>query len=120
VQDAPEAIGQYSDNEEKVMSTAGRANDMSADESGKSASTVSDKISDGIDEVARSASRFSDRLRSNAGALHEDLSAAGERFGDGAKRLGTVASEQIRAHPLAAVGIAVAAGFVVSRLMRRR
>jgi ElaB/YqjD/DUF883 family membrane-anchored ribosome-binding protein len=102
------------------MSTARKANDMSTDESGTTGSKVSDQISDGIDEVARTASRFSERLRSNAGALHEDLSAAGERFGDGAKRLGTVASEQIRAHPLAAVGIAVAAGILVSRLMRRR
>jgi ElaB/YqjD/DUF883 family membrane-anchored ribosome-binding protein len=102
------------------MSTAKKANDMSMEENSTIGSRVADQISDGIDDVARTASRFSERLRNNAGALHEELNAAGERFGDGAKRLGSVASEQIRAHPLAAVGIAVAAGVLVSRLMRRR
>jgi len=81
---------------------------------------VTSQISEGIDEVARSASRFSEKLRNNGAALNEELSAAGERFGEGAKRLGSIASEQIRAHPLAAVGIAVAAGVIASRLLRRR
>jgi ElaB/YqjD/DUF883 family membrane-anchored ribosome-binding protein len=102
------------------MSTARQSSDVSPDQSSNIGSKVADQISDGIDDVARTASRFSERLRSNAGALHEELNEAGERFGDGAKRLGAVASEQIRAHPLAAVGIAVAAGVLVSRLMRRR
>ncbi len=102
------------------MNTTTKASTKPSAEDADVASRVVDQISNGIDEVTRSASRFSERLRSNGSVLNEELSAAGERFGEGAKRFGAVASEQIRAHPLAAVGIAVAAGVIVSRLMRRR
>ena len=101
------------------MNTAEKTSKTMEDGAGVAA-TVADKISSGIDEVTRSASRFSERLRNNGSALQEELSAAGDRFGEGAKRMGSVATEQIRAHPLAAVGIAVVAGVLVSRLMRRR
>ncbi|MEO7012719.1 MAG: hypothetical protein ABI127_00305 [Dokdonella sp.] len=102
------------------MSTTTKSSTRPLEDSANVASKVADQISNGIDEVTRSASRFSERLRSNGSALNEELSAAGERFGEGAKRFGVVATEQIRAHPLAAIGIAVAAGVLVSRLMRRR
>lgn len=101
-----------------MSSTANVTSKSSAD--GGRLDKVAGQISDGIEEVARSASRFGEKLRSNGTALNEELSAAGERFGEGAKRLGSIASEQIRAHPLAAIGIAVAAGVIASRLLRRR
>lgn len=83
------------------------------------AHTASDKISDGIEEAARTASRFGQKLRENGADLQDELLDAGERFSDGAKRIGDVAAEQIRAHPLAAFGIAFAIGVVATRLMRR-
>lgn len=107
-------------NEELIMSSTTKSATTPVDADTNVASKMADQISTGIEEVTRSASRFGERLRENGSALNEELSAASERFGEGAKRFGTVASEQIRAHPLAAVGIAVAAGVVVSRLMRRR
>lgn len=93
--------------------------DEAADAAGNAAHTVAGKISEGIDEAARSAHRFSQRLRNNGANLQEDLLEAGERFGDGAKRIGDVAAEQIRAHPLAAFGIAIAIGVVATRLLHR-
>jgi ElaB/YqjD/DUF883 family membrane-anchored ribosome-binding protein len=106
------------------MSTISRqeskAVDDASDAAGNLAGKAAGKISDGLDEAARSVGRFSERLRANGTQLHEELSAAGERFGEGAKRLGTVTAEQIRAHPWAAVGIAVAVGAIASRLLRRR
>ncbi|HET9034437.1 MAG TPA: hypothetical protein VFN25_16220 [Dokdonella sp.] len=102
------------------MNTSAKSGAKAIDGNDQVTSKIADQISDGIDQVASSASRFSERLRNNGSALHDELNAAGERFGDGAKRLGTVASEQIRAHPLAAVGIAVAAGVLLTRMMRRR
>jgi ElaB/YqjD/DUF883 family membrane-anchored ribosome-binding protein len=99
--------------ERKAISDAAEA---ASSMTGKLAGT----ISEGLEEAARTASRFSGKLRENGAHLHDELSAASERFGDGAKRLGNVTSEQIRAHPWAAVGIAVAVGVIASRLMRRR
>ncbi len=102
------------------MNTPTKASAQSNDDNTPVSSRIAEQISDGIDQVTSSASRFSERLRKNGSALHEELNAAGERFGDGAKRFGSVASEQVRAHPIAAVGIAVVAGVLLSRLMRRR
>ena len=107
----------------QIMSTPSSENskaiENAADVASTATSKVAGRISSKLDEAARTASRFSDKLRDNGAALQEELSAAGERFGDGAKRLSAVTSEQIRAHPLAAIGIAVAAGYVVARLLRR-
>lgn len=94
--------------------------DDAADLASSAASDIAGKISSKLDDAARSAGRFSDKLRSNGAALQEELSAAGERFGDGAKRLGAVTSDQVRTHPLAAIGIAVAVGYVAARLLNRR
>lgn len=106
------------------MSTPSRqerkAVEDAADAAGSLTGKLAGKISDGLDEAARSASRFSERLRSNGAQLQEELFEAGDRFGEGAKRLGSVTSEQIRAHPWVAVGVAAALGYVVSRALRRR
>ena len=80
---------------------------------------MAEKIGNGIDEAARTANRLGQRLRENGAMLQEELADAGERFADGAKRISDVASEQIRAHPLAAFGVAFLIGVVATRLMRR-
>lgn len=64
--------------------------------------------------------RLRTRLHDNGERLERDLLDAGRRFNEGAKKVGAAASAQIREHPLAAFGIAFAAGVVLSRLMRRR
>lgn len=93
--------------------------DDAADVIGGAAHTVAGKIGDTLDEAARTASRFSARLRDNGTVLQEELTDAGERFVDGAQRVGGIAADQIRAHPLAAFGIAFAIGVVATRLLRR-
>lgn len=93
--------------------------DDAADVISGAAHTVAGKIGDGLDEAARTASRFSARLRANGSALQDELTDASERFADGAKRVGTIAVDQIRAHPLAAFGVAFAIGVVATRLLRR-
>jgi ElaB/YqjD/DUF883 family membrane-anchored ribosome-binding protein len=64
--------------------------------------------------------RLRAKLRANGAHLEEELREAGERFAEGAKTFGSAAAEQVRAHPMAAFGIAFAAGFVISRVLRRR
>lgn len=64
--------------------------------------------------------RFTSKLRANGAQLEDELRDAGERFSEGAKKFSEAATEQIREHPLAAFGIAFAAGVVLSRLLRSR
>lgn len=87
-----------------------------------------DETSEDIASTAREAAdaasgelhRLRAKLRANGAQLEDELRDAGERFSEGAKKLSEVAVEQVRAHPLAAFGIAFAAGMVVSRWLRSR
>ncbi|MEO7433321.1 MAG: hypothetical protein ABIR62_15115 [Dokdonella sp.] len=75
---------------------------------------------DGADATAGEMHRLRSKLRSNGAQLEDDLRDAGERFTEGAKKFGEAAAEQVREHPMAAFGIAFAAGIVVSRWLRSR
>lgn len=96
-----------------------RENHETLENAAADAKAAAGRIGEGLDEVAGTARRFRDRLRVNGAVLQEELGDAGEQFVDGAKRLGDIASEQIRAHPLAAFGVAFAIGVVATRLLRR-
>lgn len=69
---------------------------------------AADKVDENIDDVA---DRFAD--------LEAQLRETGERLLENAKSLSAEASRHTRQHPLAAIGIAFAAGIVVSKLLRR-
>lgn len=73
-----------------------------------------------IDDLRSELHRLKERLQANGARLEEDLHDAGDRFVDGARKLGATAAGQIREHPIAAFGVAFAAGIVLSRLFRRR
>ena len=69
---------------------------------------TADKVDESIDDYA---DRFAD--------LEQQLRQAGDRLVENAKVLSAEASRHTRSHPLAAIGIAFAAGIVVSKLLRR-
>lgn len=73
-----------------------------------------------VEHLQNELHRLRAKLRANGAQLEDDLRAAGDRFADGAKKFGTAAAEQIREHPLAAFGVAFAAGVVLTRLLRSR
>lgn len=66
----------------------------------------------GLREGRVKASELTTEARERAGE-------AGEQIKDQAIRRRDELNDQIRAHPLAAIGIAAGAGFVLSRLMKR-
>lgn len=83
-----------------------------------------DEIIDGttetIEDTKGELHRLRSKLRANGAQLEDDLRDAGERIADGAKKFSEAAAEQVREHPLAAFGIAFAAGVVISRWLRSR
>lgn len=65
------------------------------------------------------------RVRKMAQSLHEAVDTLEQKIGTQSERLmgmqeeyGNMAREQVRSNPLAALGIAFAAGFIISRILR--
>jgi len=65
------------------------------------------------------------RVRRMAQSLHEAVDSLEQKLGSSSERVmglqdeyGTMAREQVRANPLAALGVAFAAGFIVARILR--
>jgi ElaB/YqjD/DUF883 family membrane-anchored ribosome-binding protein len=65
------------------------------------------------------------RVRKVAQTLHEAVDSLEQKIGTSADRVigmqeeyGNMAREQVRANPLAALGVAFAAGFVIARILR--
>jgi ElaB/YqjD/DUF883 family membrane-anchored ribosome-binding protein len=90
----------------------------------QAAEDVGDQVAEaarGSADAARTEfSKLGAKLRANGARLEEELEDARERIGEGARKFGDAAAEQIREHPLAAFGVAFAAGVLISRLMRSR
>lgn len=65
------------------------------------------------------------RVRKIAQSLHDAVDTLEQKIGAGGERVmglqeeyGNMAREQVRANPLAALGAAFAAGFIISRILR--
>lgn len=97
-----------------------KAIEQGTDAAVKAASEVGSTLKSGIDQTTSEFQRLGSRLSANGANLEEELRDAGERFADGFGKISTATSEQIRANPLAAAGMAFAAGYVLSRLFRSR
>jgi ElaB/YqjD/DUF883 family membrane-anchored ribosome-binding protein len=80
---------------------------------------AAETVQDGIDVAAAKLASSAEALRAQANDLEDQLRDAGRRLLEGAKELGNTASTQTKLHPLAAVGIAFAAGVILARALRR-
>ncbi len=87
---------------------------------------ITTKIQDGADSLEEQIQVGANKLANGAAAmdskvsmLEEQLRDLGNRFLGNAKQMSGELSAQARLHPLATVGIAVAAGIVIARLLRR-
>jgi len=84
----------------------------------ETASHMGEKAHAGLDRIAKSAHSTIDRVTEAAGS-------AAERFAEGrlatkAQEFQGTATEYVKEHPMTALGIAVVAGFVLSRLISFR
>ena len=80
----------------------------------RSIERVSDRAHQAVDRAAGAASSVAERLNEHVDALSEkgeELRALPENWMEGAR-------DYVREHPLAALGIALAAGYVFSMIMR--
>ena len=81
----------------------------------EAANTIHNGVDVAEEQVDETVSAFAARLA----ALEAQWREHGEELLASAREIGGVAEKQVRAHPLAAFGIAFAAGIVVAKLLRR-
>lgn len=94
------------------------------DELGSEMHKAIDKVSDAarpaIDRMASSAHRITDSVADAGARSAELLEAKGEQIKDAQTRLLQDAGGYVRANPAVSLGIAVAAGFLLGRLLSSR
>jgi ElaB/YqjD/DUF883 family membrane-anchored ribosome-binding protein len=78
---------------------------------------VSDAVRPAVDRVASSAHRAVDKMASAAGRAAETLGVKGEQLKNAQVRAMEQCRGYVRDHPVASLGIAVAAGYLLSRLV---
>lgn len=94
------------------------------DHAGTGAHNVIDKVSDAarpmVDRMASRAHQAVDKVASAAGQAAETLGVKGEQLKNAQIQAMQQCRGYVRANPVTALGIAVAAGFLLSRLLRSR
>ena len=73
---------------------------------------------DTVDRAARGVHDTVDRLAGAASRATESLGEGGERFAETKERVMAQTRTYVQTHPVATIGIAVAAGFLLSRILR--
>ena len=101
-----------------------RALGRSLDQASEGAHDAIDKASEAarpvVDRLASGAHQAVDKLASAAGQAAETLSVRGEQLKNAQAHAVEQARIYVREHPVTALGIGVAAGFLLSRLLRFR
>lgn len=72
-----------------------------------------------VDRVAETAAPAVERLLSGVSSASDKLHSGADDLGEMQERWVEGARVYVRDHPLASIGVAIAAGFVLSRLMAR-
>jgi ElaB/YqjD/DUF883 family membrane-anchored ribosome-binding protein len=80
---------------------------------------AAEKIHNGVDIAEDTVDASVDGASARLAALEAQLRDTGERLLASAKEISAAAGTQVRTHPLAAFGVAFAAGIVVARILRR-
>jgi ElaB/YqjD/DUF883 family membrane-anchored ribosome-binding protein len=94
------------------------------DQASTGAHDAIDKVSDAarpvVDRIASGAHRAVDKIASVAGQAAETLGVKGEQLKNAQAQALEQCRGYVRDHPVTSLGIAVAAGFLLSRLLRSR
>src|SRR4051812_48046077 len=81
-------------------------------------SAMSESATATVDKIASGAHQAVDRIASAATSAASQFGVKGDEMLEAKERLLDSTVEYVRANPMAALGIALAAGFVISRIMR--
>ena len=100
---------------------AGRTVSRTVNQASAGAHAVIDKVSDAtrpmVDRIASGAHQALDKIADAAGQAADTLGVKGEQLKDAQMRAMEQCRGYVRESPLASLGIAIAAGFLLSRLL---
>ena len=112
---------------DKVVANPGEVSrnlNRAVDEAGAGAHEAINKVSDAarpaVDRVAAGAHRVVDKVAGAAGQAAQTLGVKGEQLKDFQNRALDQTREYVRENPVMALGIALAAGYLLSMLLRSR
>jgi ElaB/YqjD/DUF883 family membrane-anchored ribosome-binding protein len=106
--------------EQRVESKSNSSNDTSAAmASQQTTGQIAAKAHDTIDRVADTAGRAEQGVRESAAKVKERAMESEERVQQAADETVRKAESYIQQHPIFSAGVAIAAGFVLSSLLRR-
>ena len=86
--------------------------------SAESTGTTGSNGSGGLNGDANRVRRMAQSLHEAVDSLEQKIGQSGERVMSMQQEYGDMAREQVRANPLAALGVAFAAGYVLAKIMR--
>ena len=98
-------------------SSTSSSNTSSSGSSGRS-SAMADNASATVDKIASGAHQAVDRIASAATSAASQFGVKGDEMLQAKDRMMESTREYVRDNPMAAIGIALAAGFILSRIMR--
>jgi len=100
--------------------TVGRTVDQATSSAHKAIDKASDAARPAVDRVAAGAHQAVDKLAGAATQAADTLDVKGRQLRDAQSRLAENCRVHVRARPIASLGIAVAAGFLLGVLLRQR
>lgn len=115
-----EATGTLTASPNDVRGTLARGVDHAAMGAHETITAVSDSARPAVNRMASSAHDVVDRVAGVATHTAETLGIKGEQLKSAQKRLMEGARDYVREHPVASLGIAVATGYLLSRLLSPR
>lgn len=115
-----DAIGKSMTGTNPTGGPTGRTVDHAAGSVHKAIDRAADAARPAVDNLAAGAHQSVDRLAGTAAQAAAAFSATGGQLRDAQSRFTESCRVQVRENPIASLGIAVAAGFLLSRLLSRR
>jgi len=115
-----EAAGRVTPNSNDVNHGLARAVDAAGTAARNAIESASDAAPPLVDRVASGAHQAVDRIAGAAGQAVQSLDFKGEQFKVAQERVFEQCRSYVRANPMASLGIAVAAGYLLSRLLGSR
>ena len=100
--------------------TAARTVDQATTGAHKAIDKASDAVRPAVDRIASGAHQAVDKIAGAATGAAETLDIKGEQLKDAQARLTENCRVYVQDHPITSLGIAVAAGFLLSRLLSSR